>query len=163
MAKRPSEALFPANRGSVTGKSKYRIALCWNFRNTGKCHYGDRCKFSHKTCKFNFKRTCPYGEKCKFWHTEPVDVDSRSHGKREGSSSSAPVLASESGNAQTGPKTLVNAEVQNPLKPTASKHKLPPRRASSLKWKRPKKIVGIYADWIDEEPSVPGSASGRQQ
>uniref|UniRef100_A0A803LN47 C3H1-type domain-containing protein n=1 Tax=Chenopodium quinoa TaxID=63459 RepID=A0A803LN47_CHEQI len=140
MAERPSEAPVPANRGSVADKYKYRKALCRTFQSTGNCHYGDTCPFSHNTCKFNFKSRCPYG-----------------------SSSSAPVLASESGNAQTAPKTLVNAEVQNPLKLTGSKHEMSPREVSTFKWKRSKKYVGIYADWIDEESSVPGSASGSQQ
>lgn len=43
-------------------------------------------------------------------------------------------------------------------KPTAAEQKLSPR-VCLFKWKKNKKIVGIYADWIDEESLMPWLAS----
>uniref|UniRef100_A0A803LEF0 Uncharacterized protein n=1 Tax=Chenopodium quinoa TaxID=63459 RepID=A0A803LEF0_CHEQI len=143
IVERPSEARFSANRGSITVNSKESD------------YYAERREDLYTENSAN--------------NIQPVDVDSRSNRRQctnlvivdintygstgiyalgqEDSRRSAPVLASESENAQTAPKTLVKdafpSEAQKPLKPTASKHKLPPPRVSSFKWKRPKKIVGI--------------------
>ena len=55
-----------------TAKSK---RICFKFRDTGRCKFGDKCRYLHKgssrtsVCR-NFQRTgkCKYGDKCKFRH-----------------------------------------------------------------------------------------------
>uniref|UniRef100_A0A803LN46 C3H1-type domain-containing protein n=1 Tax=Chenopodium quinoa TaxID=63459 RepID=A0A803LN46_CHEQI len=148
----------------------------YNSRST--CPYGERCMYPHRESDYYAGRREDLYTENSANNTQPVDVDSwcntrectklmivdndiNTNGSvcnyalgQEGSRRFAPVLASESENAHAAPKTLVKnafpSEVQKPLKPTASKHRLPPPRVSSFKWTRPKKIVGIYADWIDE-------------
>ena len=68
-------------------EQKYKTELCKKFQSTGKCPYGNKCKFAHgkaelvskiqganykkKHCKtFYEKGYCPYGSRCNFQHDE---------------------------------------------------------------------------------------------
>ena len=54
--------------------------ICYKYRDTGDCPYGEECKFVHeeddqnesKAICYQFRDTgeCPYGEECKFKHVE---------------------------------------------------------------------------------------------
>ena len=58
--------------------------ICYKYRDTGDCPYGEECKFVHeeddqnesKAICYQFKDTgeCPYGDECKFLHKK-VDPD----------------------------------------------------------------------------------------
>lgn len=53
-----------------------RKALCHQFQTSGKCQWGDKCKFSHEStvvpptlpCYAFAKGKCTYGDKCKYSH-----------------------------------------------------------------------------------------------
>ena len=65
----------------------YKTEFCKKFQSTGRCPYGDKCRFAHRKeelvtrfqgpnykkekCKsFYEKGFCPYGSRCKFQHDE---------------------------------------------------------------------------------------------
>ena len=67
--------------------SKYKTEICKKFQTTGKCPYGEKCRFAHGKqelmttfkgknykkipCKTFFKKGyCPYGSRCNFLHNE---------------------------------------------------------------------------------------------
>ncbi|KMT00700.1 hypothetical protein BVRB_9g219880 [Beta vulgaris subsp. vulgaris] len=93
-------------------------------------------------------KSCRYGPNCRYAHGE---AELRR---------SAPVLASKSGNAWIAPPMALvkHISLKETRKPTAAEQKLSPR-VCLFKWKKNKKIVGIYADWIDEESLMPWLAS----
>uniref|UniRef100_F1KWM5 Tristetraprolin n=1 Tax=Ascaris suum TaxID=6253 RepID=F1KWM5_ASCSU len=71
----------------------YKTALCREYRGTGKCSYGDGCRFAHgagelrlppqahpkyktQLCnKFALFGTCPYGARCQFIHRRPSEFN----------------------------------------------------------------------------------------
>ena len=43
------EGTVPSSKGGKGGRSKGgKKAVCWNYKMTGKCSYGDQCKFEHE-------------------------------------------------------------------------------------------------------------------
>lgn len=66
---------------------KYKTEICKKFQTTGKCPYGEKCRFAHgkqelitkqqgknykkRPCKSFFEKGyCPYGSRCNFQHYE---------------------------------------------------------------------------------------------
>jgi len=47
--------------------------ICWRFKRSGKCRFGDACRFVHvhkdpKLCSHYLRRDCDFGEYCRFHH-----------------------------------------------------------------------------------------------
>uniref|UniRef100_A0A914ZXF0 BACK domain-containing protein n=1 Tax=Parascaris univalens TaxID=6257 RepID=A0A914ZXF0_PARUN len=71
----------------------FKTALCREYRGTGRCSYGDGCRFAHgaeelrlppqthpkyktQLCnKFALFGTCPYGARCQFIHRRPSEFN----------------------------------------------------------------------------------------
>ena len=78
---------FRNEQSAVVVDPKYKTELCKKFAESGKCPYGNKCRFAHgrrelvvkmknsnykkKDCKtFSESGFCPYGERCSFKHDE---------------------------------------------------------------------------------------------
>lgn len=150
----------------------------------GMCPYGERCIFPHKQSENNEEKRGHLPRENSVISNQSVDVDSRSkrwlynnrmmvnsctydakcnyaHGQAD-LRRSTPILSSESGNAWTAPMNLVKDTLSNEAQETTAYKQKLQTRMCLFKWKMNKKTVGIYADWIDEEPFVPCLASEQQ-
>lgn len=90
-----SDPLRSGSDGEISGNSseaapnpRFKTEYCRNFKEKGKCVYGDLCQFAHgaeemrqvgmhtnyktKPCrKYWIAGACPYGPRCNFMHNEP--------------------------------------------------------------------------------------------
>lgn len=88
-AESPPTPPTPPTNNAMYHPSRYKIELCKNFLERGKCEFGDRCLFAHSAnelrpctyrhskfktqlCKpFHENGFCDFGSRCSFIHSKP--------------------------------------------------------------------------------------------
>jgi len=72
-AKKLKPNLSQANNNTNNNANKRTPPLCKFFAKTGRCNFGDQCRFAHvrPTCKFFAQGACKNGNACAFSHDAP--------------------------------------------------------------------------------------------
>lgn len=172
---------------NVANETHHERGTCRFFFSKKGCPYGEMCIFGHQglekfkenrdiswpssviniqTTDFDPKtnhwlktrlcnkwmmlNSCEYGAKCIY-----------AHGQAELRRSSTS-LGSEFENTWTAPRTSKKDALPPYATKQTAKQKVP-ETLCLFKWKTNKKIVGIYADWVDEKSLVPCSGSEQVQ